>query len=72
MERVDFARWMLLFALCGTVVSTLAGSTIGVLIGTTYIVIAITATLVDIVEKGERNERRHNDQSDMASSRRAK
>lgn len=58
MNRVDFARWMLLFALCGTVVSTLAGSAIGVLIGTTYIITAIVATAIDLIQKGERHERR--------------
>ena len=55
MRRVDFARWMLVFVLCCTVVATMAGSAIGVLLGTTYIVIAITATLVDIIEKGGTN-----------------
>lgn len=55
MTRADFARWLMLFAVCGMVVSAVAGSTIGVLLGATYIIVAITATAIDIIQKEGRD-----------------
>ncbi len=54
MNRVDFARWILLAVVCWTVVSALAGSAIGVLIGCTYVGIAIAATLISEIERRDR------------------
>lgn len=51
MTRADFARWILLAVVCWTVVSALAGSAIGVMIGCTYVGIAIAATMDSEIKK---------------------
>lgn len=48
MTRSERARWILLFVLCATVVSALAGSVIGVILGSFYVFVAVLTTFVDM------------------------
>ena len=56
MTRADFARWIFFAVICWIATAAYAGSTIGVILGSLYVLIACTATVADAIRKGENEE----------------
>lgn len=56
MTRVDFARWIFFAVICWIATAAYAGSLIGVIVGSLYVLIACTATVADTIRKGENEE----------------
>lgn len=56
MSRAETARWAMLFVVLCTVASALAGSEIGVILGSVYVFAAVSATFIDMIERREDGE----------------